>query len=317
MKVSAYCLVFNHEKVLRSALEGFVNQNVDFEYEVIVHDDASTDGSRAIIEEFAARYPHIIKPVYQQENQYSKGVKIIDTFILPRLSGDYIAICEGDDYWTDPEKLQMQVSFLDAHPEYAACVHNTNKLNVHTGNETRMYAESGNRDLGFEDVVYCGGQSFHTSSVMYRRAYAFNRPEFFAKAKTFGDYPLAIYLALSGKIRYLDRVMSVYRSWGDGSWTSRNMARLQKISAHHQYVADMLESVDEYSSGAYREVLQKLILENRYLSLEYAESYGTLRKPPYKQIFDSKPLDYRLRMLLRQYLNKPYHLYRRLIRGEK
>lgn len=317
MKVSAYCLVYNHEKVLRTALEGFVNQKVNFEYEVIVHDDASTDGSRAIIEEYAGRYPHIIKPIYQKENQYSKRISIINTIILPRLTGEYIAICEGDDYWTDPEKLQLQADYLDAHPDYAACAHNTTRLNVLTGEESLMYTSRGDVDLGFEDVACSGGQSYHTSSLMYRREYAYDRPEFFAKAKTFGDYPLAIFLAISGKIRYLDRPMSVYRVWGDGSWTARNMTQLQKISAHYCYVADMLESVDQYTDGAHHQLLEKLIKQNRYISLEYAERYDQLRKPPYREIFQSKPVKYRVKILLRQYFNKPYHFYRRIMRGEK
>ena len=98
MKVSVYCLVYNHERYLHTALQGFVNQKTDFSYEVFVHDDASTDNSKSIIEKYAQEYPEIIKPIYQQENMYSKGIDIFATFILPKMSGEYIAICEGDDY---------------------------------------------------------------------------------------------------------------------------------------------------------------------------------------------------------------------------
>ena len=317
MKVSVYCLVYNHEKVLHTALEGFVNQKVNFDYEVIVHDDASTDGSRAIIEEYARRYPKIIRPIYQQENQYSKQVSIFNTFIYPRITGEYIAICEGDDYWCDPDKLQLQVDFLDAHPDYSACVHNTCKLNVTNDEKSLMYSRTQDADIGFEDVILRGAQSFHTSSVMYRRQYGANRPAFFQKAKTFGDYPLAIYLALSGKIRFISRTMSVYRSWGEGSWTQRNMTQLKKISLHYQYVADMLEEVDRYTHGQYHQLLRELVVQNRYTSIEFDEQYGQLRREPYREIFNSKPLKYRIKILLRQYLNKPYHLYRKIFRSKK
>ena len=89
--VSVYCLTYNHEKYIKDALEGFINQKTDFEYEVFVHDDASTDNTAKIIKEYAQKYPHIIKPILQKENQYSKGVKIFYQYIYPRISGKYIA----------------------------------------------------------------------------------------------------------------------------------------------------------------------------------------------------------------------------------
>ena len=118
--VSTYCLAYNHEKFIRDALEGFVSQKTNFRYEVLVHDDASTDGTARIIREYEEKYPDIIKPIYQKENQYSKGIDIVGTIITPRLKGTYIAICEGDDYWTDPEKLQRQVDILEAMPSCIA-----------------------------------------------------------------------------------------------------------------------------------------------------------------------------------------------------
>ena len=110
--VSAYCLAYNHEKYIKSASEGFVSQKTDFKYEVFVHDDASTDKTADIINQYAKRYPNIIKPILQKENQYSKGVDISQEIIFPRMKGKYVAICEGDDYWCDNNKLQKQVNSL-------------------------------------------------------------------------------------------------------------------------------------------------------------------------------------------------------------
>ena len=121
--VSIQCLVYNHEPFLRQCLDGFVMQQTTFPFEAIVHDDASTDGSAAIIREYAEKYPDIIKPVYETENQWGKGTikKNMDAVMSPK--SKYIAICEGDDYWTDPHKLQLQVSFLEEHPDYSLSVH--------------------------------------------------------------------------------------------------------------------------------------------------------------------------------------------------
>lgn len=115
--VSIICDVYNHEPYLRLCLDGFIFQKTNFPFEVLIHDDASTDNSASIIIEYTKKYPDIFKPIIQKENQYSKKVGIWKTFQFPRVSGKYVAFCEGDDYWIDPLKLQKQVDYLETHPE--------------------------------------------------------------------------------------------------------------------------------------------------------------------------------------------------------
>ncbi len=165
--VSIYCLAYNHEQYIRDTLEGFINQKTKFRYEVIVHDDASTDNTATIIKKYAEKYPHIIKPVLQKKNQHSQGVQIVKEILFPLLTGKYIAICEGDDYWCNCYKIQKQVEFLEEHQEYSACVHNTKMYNVKENKFKTMFGEK-EKDLELEDVIYYGGQSYHTSSVMCR-----------------------------------------------------------------------------------------------------------------------------------------------------
>ncbi len=137
--VSICCMAFNHASFIRECLDGFLMQEPptgilagDPWYEILIHDDCSTDGTEDIIREYAAKYPDKIFPLYEQENQYSKG-KIIDAYNYDRAQGKYIAVCEGDDYWTDPKKLQKQVDFLESHPEFSACWHRVKHHNVNTG----------------------------------------------------------------------------------------------------------------------------------------------------------------------------------------
>lgn len=312
MKVSVYTLVYNHEPYLRDALESIVTQQTDFDFELFVHDDASTDGSRAIIEEYAAKYPHIVKPIYQTENQYSKQVKISQTYIFPRATGEYIAVCEGDDYWTDPTKLQRQVDFLDSHPEYTACVHNTTLEDLRTGQERLMFSHQEDEDITFAQAVRKGSSCYHTSSLMYRRQYAYNRPEFFNKAVNFGDYPLAIYLSLSGKIRFLNRDMSHYRFGSVGSWTNWSRSNAQRIVLNNQSIIDMLEEVDRYTNRVHWDLIQPVILEAKYEQLFYGEQYAQLRKGEFKPLYKKHSLSYRVKTYLKQFLKGPYKLYRRL-----
>ena len=123
VKVSILCVAYNHSKFIRQTLDGFVNQKTNFTFEVLINDDASADDTADIIREYANAYPDIIKPVFQTENQYSRGVLVTQTYLYPKVRGKYVAVCDGDDYWTDPLKLQKQVDYLDRHPDCTVCFH--------------------------------------------------------------------------------------------------------------------------------------------------------------------------------------------------
>lgn len=133
--VSVCCITYNHEPYIAQALDGFLMQRTSFPFEVLIHDDASTDNTADIIREYEKKFPKIIKPIYQKENQYSQGMReISETWNFPRAQGKYIAMCEGDDYWIDGNKLQMQVDFLENNPEYGMCYTNFNLVSEKSKN---------------------------------------------------------------------------------------------------------------------------------------------------------------------------------------
>lgn len=307
MRVSVFCMAYNHEKYIRSALEGFVNQKTDFDYEVIVHDDASTDGTADIIREYAAKYPHIIKPIFQTENQYSKGRDICMEFMIPVSTGKYIAVCEGDDFWTDEQKLQLQVDFLDQNPDYAACVHNTTKLEMVSGRRTVMYAEE-ERDLHLTDVIQGGSCCYHTTALMCRRDAFFNLPPF---VMFFFDYPFSIHLSLLGPIRFLSRTMSLYRVGTESSWTKANTKNMHRNALFHKYVAEMLREVNEYTDHVYNRQIEDLILKNEYKELYFDEKYREMREPKYRELYRKETMASRIKMRLKQHFAPLYHLYRK------
>ena len=173
--VSVYCLAYNHEKYIRDALNGFVSQVVDFDYEVFVHDDASTDNTANIIAEFAKKYPDIIKPIYQKENQFSKGISVSKTYIYPKMTGKYIAICEGDDYWCDQYKLRKQVEYLEMHEDCSACVHNTLVRNCKTHKDSLLNRRKEDADIPLDEILERGNGQFQISSLVYRREYLYEK----------------------------------------------------------------------------------------------------------------------------------------------
>lgn len=307
MKVSILCMAFNHEKYIRNALEGFVNQKTDFDYEVIIHDDASTDGTADIIREYAEKYPHLIRAIYQTENKYSQRVDIVRSIMVPVAEGEYYAICEGDDYWTDENKLQLQVDILDRNPGYSACVHNCRKLDLMTGEQTVMYPEE-DRDLGVPDVLQGGSCCYQTASLVCRREAFAEFPPFLPG---FFDYPFSIHLAILGPIRYLGRVMSVYNVGTASSWTTANRKDMRKNAIFHNWVSKMLKLVDEYTGFAYREQIAGLVLYNDYKALYFEEKYAEMRKPEFRRLYSQESLSSRVKMRLKQYFAPLYHQYRK------
>lgn len=132
--VSICCITYNHAQFIRKCLDGFLMQKTDFPIEILIHDDCSTDGTTEIIREYEAKYPDLIFPLYEEENQYQQGKAAeIDLYNYRRARGKYIAYCEGDDYWTDLLKLQKQVDFMEANPEYSVCWHRSKQFIVETG----------------------------------------------------------------------------------------------------------------------------------------------------------------------------------------
>ena len=239
IKVSILCLVYNHEPYLRKCLDGFVNQKCNFEYEVLIHDDASTDKSAEIIREYEQKYPNIIKPIYQTENQYSKGVKISATFQYPRAQGEYLAWCEGDDFWDDVNKLQMQVDFLDQHPEYVGCVHRYYTVDKQ-GNRTDVktfgyYENSGVYTL--EDFQKYELPS-QLATLVCRNIYfkeGRSYPESFVDVNIQGDIKYFLYLLANGDLYRFEQTSSAYRfvqEVGEGSWSSRMMKNVHMPYSH-------------------------------------------------------------------------------------
>ena len=261
--VSVCCLAYNHEAYIRDALEGFVKQKTDFPFEVFVHDDASTDGTAGIIREYAERYPDIIRPILQTENQHSKGVKIISEIICPRMTGKYIALCEGDDYWTDEKKLQRQVDYLEAHPECGICVHQAVKLDVQTGLKESFTGQKREKDYTVEEVIAGGGGMFATNSVMCRLDIYRSRPSCFSVPGV-GDYQLFVYGAICGGLHYLPESMSVYRANVGGSWTQRVYQNTEKRVAMQKNMITMLNKVDEYYGFQYHKPIEEKIKRTEY-----------------------------------------------------
>jgi glycosyltransferase involved in cell wall biosynthesis len=215
--VSISCITYNHSDYIRKAIDGFLMQKTDFRFEILIHDDCSTDGTTEIIKEYERDYPDLIFPIYEQENQFSKGGPIGSAvWNVPRARGKYIALCEGDDYWVDPLKLQKQVDILEEDETLMAVVTNS-KVVDKVGNELKAkqdnvvpYNKEGRYDLrSFMYKIH----HYPTATVCYRRTHV-EEIEKMSKHLAnpyLGDWTTWISLHIFGDFYYLDEVTSAYR----------------------------------------------------------------------------------------------------------
>ena len=171
--VSIVSLTYNHEKFIRRALESFIMQKTNFEYEIIIHDDASTDNTQQIIREYKKKYPEIIKPILQEENQKSKGSGIVTKTAYSAARGKYIALCEGDDYWTDPLKLQKQVEFLENNIEYVGCYHKAQLINEIDELRGTLPEHGDETDLTFDTLLNLRAAIRRYESTAYVAGHSF------------------------------------------------------------------------------------------------------------------------------------------------
>ncbi len=314
-KVSVLCAAYNHEDYLRQTLDGFVSQKTDFPFEVLVNDDASTDSTADIIREYAEKYPDVIRPFYQTENLYSRRINLYDTVFFPACRGKYIAACEGDDYWNDPEKLQLQADWLDAHPEYSACVHNS--IGRFEDQPDRvLFAQDGDRDIPFSQVVQGMSHAYHTSSILARREFILNPPDYRDVAYHqgyFTDYAIGVRLGLSGKVRFLDRCMSVYRIGSNPSAWSRGVGQeYRKLKRFVSGEIAMLKTVKQHPLTPEQEAaVDQVLLEREYELLYIEGRVDEMVKPPYDKIHRSMGRGRILSTEVKRMLPRLHRLYRK------
>lgn len=239
LMVSIKCITYNHEPYIRQCLEGFVMQKTNFRFEAVVHDDASTDGTADIIREYAEKYPDIIKPIYETENQYSKKDGSLGRIMDAACTGKYIAMCEGDDYWTDPLKLQKQVDILESNPEVGL---------VHTDFDLvkgkRRHFKRSSKPENYLSFILKGNFKIGTLTVVYRRSLYDELPKDWEKITSrlsMGDLPLWIELAAISQFVYISDSTARYRVLLNSASHSSD------INKEIHFVSDTMRCINYYA----------------------------------------------------------------------
>lgn len=237
--VSVCCITYNHAQFIRKCLDGFLMQQTDFPIEILIHDDCSTDGTTEIIREYEAKYPNLIFPLYEEENQYQQGkAGEIDFYNYRRARGKYIAYCEGDDYWTDPLKLQKQVDFMEANPECVLCFTNATVISDDP-QERKIYDHLEERDYSAIEIYKTW--TIPTNTIMFRRLQDY--PSRIFKDIYFGDIFLFLNLAVRGQVHCINQKTGVYRRNEGGVSFRMNLSKAKLLIKQYQF---MIQYFAEY-----------------------------------------------------------------------
>lgn len=268
IEVSIICNTYNQEKYIRKAMESFLSQKTSFDFEILIHDDASSDNTRGIIEEYATKYPDIVKAILQSENQWRKSVDFTYEYQYPRVKGKYIAFCEGDDYWIDDSKLQKQYDILESNPLIDMCAH---RAIVVYGNDEEVIGYLGpfSEDviLSPEKVIEGGGGYLATNSLFYRKEIIEKKDKFIEVFDI--DYALQMRGAIRGGIYYLGDCMSAYRRQAEGSWTTMMRNDLSKKADFYKREVEMLKQFNVDTDKHFKNSVHKEIVINSFKALVF------------------------------------------------
>lgn len=284
--VSICCTTYNHERYIEDSLKGFLAQRTGFPFEIIIHDDCSTDDTGNVISKYAKKYPRIIKTIFQDENQYSQG-KRTSFIAINEAKGNFISICEGDDYWISTSKLQVQVDLLEGNPSLSICFHPAKTLSGVDGKVSDGYGYCGDsvKTIPCRDIILKGGGYMPAASIMFRAKVIedlkIKAPLFLVFNMTHFFYQ--IFGSLEGGALYCPISMSVYRSMHEGSWSLKVQQDSSFcIQAAEKYVESVI-SANKISGHIYdkefeRKVRRRILIVLNDLSLPVGSRGGFYKK---------------------------------------
>lgn len=287
--VSVCCMAYNHGPYIEDALEGFLIQETNFPFEIIIHDDASTDNTADIIRQYQARYPHLIKPIYQFQNQYSQGKEPLFEFMSPLIKGKHIALCEGDDFWVCSKKLQKQANFLESHPDYGVVHADVHHLNQATKKYEKYYNKTNRIHIPQGEIftnLLSGNHLIKLMTACVRKelldTYYVNDPDIMAQPWKGIDISIWLALAPHTKIFYMNEVFATYRLLPESISRSADPHRLfafhQTISAIKFYFAEKYQLDSEVLD------LLKELFHRAYLFDAYRIGDNQLSKESFEQL---------------------------------
>lgn len=296
MDISICCITYNHALYIEKMLDSVLEQKTNYTYEILIHDDASTDGTTDIVRKYAKKYPDKIRTILQRENQFSQGkTNILFDQLFPLAEGEYIAICEGDDYWCCLQKLDRQINFMKQHPKCSVCTHQTRIVTEDGGITQKSIPMHSmptviNGEEYLRECLEKDSHLFHTSSIFFRRHYLKmiqgHVPEFISQSPV-EDRALFWFLATKGDVGYLKEEMSCYRTMSVGSWTREMEASRQKKYYKNISLLNMVRLFNEYTGYEFANEIYNYETNYLFVLYEYELNCKEMLKPRFRNQWES------------------------------
>lgn len=282
--VSICCATYNQCKYIQQTLEWFSMQMKDtsLKIEVIIHDDCSSDGTQDILKKFQSENKNV-KLILQNENQYSQGKKFIP-ILISQAKGKYIALCEGDDFWDDNNKIQLQYDYMEKHPNCSLCVHAVNYVDQNGKFLKKYFCSDSDTEIKFTDIVEKGGNYLPTLSLFFRKSDALNLPKAYYMCPIC-DYPLQIFLAEKGYCYYMNKVMGSYRINSIGSMTD---SLYKDTTSSINLLKDLIKMFDNFNqlyNYEYDKLFSKMKVKQQYDIYDYLGDIKSLMTEPYLTVY--------------------------------
>ena len=314
--VTVCVITYNQESYIEEALESILMQETNFNVHLLIHDDCSTDRTPDIIRRYQKQYPDQIEAILQKENQFSQGVRIQGEILAPRVKTAFAALNEGDDFWLDPHKLQIQYDYMMANPDCAACCHaatQVSSVGKNTGFDMRIEFEPEDEDRDLEmPFLIDKGSKAPTNSYFYRAELGKEGfPEFYNGCAV-GDYPMILYFASQGKVHFMNRIMSAYRHNAKGSWTRSWVIDPAVYVRTNESISQMLKKFDKYTEGRYHNEIKIKLNIYKFENLLTKRDLKGLKEEPYASLYKALPLKRRVRFQLSSRLRLLHGIKRKL-----
>ncbi len=293
-QVTVVCMAYNQESYIEDALKGFVSQKTNFPFKVLVHDDKSTDTTAQIIKKYESLYPDIIVGLYEDENLYSKGDGVLHSAISAHVDSKYVALCEGDDYWTDSYKLQKQYDAMEKNPDVDICACAGKAINA-TTNEILHEVKPKEKDCIIPpDEVIAGKGDYVITAGLFMKSDIYINGLPYCK-NFFVDYIYQIAGSLNAGMLFLSDSMCNYRMFAKGSWTvsTKNKSRI----ILNNMIIDMLKKVDINTNYKFTKSINKEISHLKYTNNWMSKKY---LKAVFSKHFLCMPLKNKLKIIFKK-----------------
>lgn len=296
IKVSVCCITYNQEKYIEQAINSFLSQKTNFDFEIIIHDDASTDGTINILKKYQKKYPDKIILMLEKENQYSKCANSVLVKVLDKAKGKYIALCDGDDFWCDDNKLQKQVDYMDLHKNISLCSHNTEIINEN--NEKIDLINSYLEGIVTIEKFLSNNSSMHTSSMLFRKKDVLKLPNYYYEA-TVGDLPLKLYLLSKGNCFHFNNVMSCYRTNAINSWSVAQKNNDIVKQKNFEMEIQIYNSFNKETKYIYDDLIKNKILYRNFCYFKDKNDLNEIKKEKYEKYYKKLSLNEKIKLQLK------------------